>query len=207
MRHGGIEMLANALELINIRRAKQQDLTGIVDIWLAGVLSGFGISPPPTENALRFFAEKLDLQTEIFGIWVAVREDNIVGWQGLYPCRNNPIEALTVAESSTYVSPTTRAKGVGRTLLLFAQEHAMRVQLRELRGNIATTNTASLRLVDSLGWSKVGTLPRARNDSLEFFFYAYAVPSDRKCHSRFEPIGTTVDRAQPRQRAGSSQLS
>jgi L-amino acid N-acyltransferase YncA len=83
-----------------------------------------------------FFAERVDRQNEIFGIWVALFEDTIVGWQGLQPCRNNPMEALKVAESSTYVSPTSRARGVGRALLVFAQEHAARVQLKELRGNI-----------------------------------------------------------------------
>jgi L-amino acid N-acyltransferase YncA len=171
------QMLANALEPITIRRARQHDLASIVDIWLAGVLCAFGITPPPTEGALRFFAEKLDLQTENFGIWVAVCEGNVIGWQGLYPCRNNPIEAFTVAEASTYVSPTSRAKGVGRALLVFAQEHATRVQLRQLRGTIVTTNSPSLKLVDSLGWSRVGAMPGVGDDAPAFFLYAYAVPS------------------------------
>jgi L-amino acid N-acyltransferase YncA len=170
--------VAESLAGINIRRAKQEDLTSIVDIWLKGAVSGFGTTPPPTDNVMRFFRERIDLQTGVFGIWVALCENRIVGWQALQPCRNNPIEALTVAESSTYVSPENRRKGVGRALLIFARSHAARVHLTELRSNIAVTNSASLNLVDSLGWNRVGILPRGRrNNAKPFFFYAYAVTS------------------------------
>jgi phosphinothricin acetyltransferase len=138
--------------------------------------SSFGIANFATEDALRFFETRLKTQSEIFGIWVATCEDQVVGWQALQPCRNNPIEAFTGAESSTYVSPTSRGKGVGKALLQFAQDHAVRVGLREIRGNVAVTNFASLKLVDSLGWTRVGTLPQTQDDAHTFFLYVYAVP-------------------------------
>jgi phosphinothricin acetyltransferase len=140
---------------------------------MEGLLSGFGISTFAPADASGFFEAKLGIESEIFGIWVAHCEGRLVGWQGLQPCRNNPIEGLTVAESSTYISSTSRGKGVGSALLEFAQKHAARVGLKELRGDIATTNLASVKLVEGLGWRKVGTLPRKP----AFFMYAYAVPA------------------------------
>ena len=178
--HFSSEFVFVSLEPINIRRARRSDLQSIVDIWIAGIASGFGTTNFATEEALRFFEAKLEMQSEKFGIWVAMCGDHIVGWQALYPCRNNPIEAVTVAKSSTYVSPAGRGKGVGRALLVFAQQHAMRVQLKELRANICAANFASLRLVNLLGWSRVGTLPRIGDDSPTFLFYAYAVPACRQ---------------------------
>jgi len=180
-------MFTNSPEPCSIRRGNSSDLPSVVDIWIEGVVSGFCIPPPPPEDALQFFAEKLSRQTERFGIWVAMRAGSIVGWMALQPCRSNPFDALTVAEISTYVSSLDRRKGVGRALLRFTHEHAKRVQIRELRANIAATNEASLNLFESHGWSRVGLLPRAANREPEYFFYAYAVSLAKISQNEMSP--------------------
>ena len=129
------------LEPGSIRRAELSDLQSIVDIWIAGIASGFGITKARSyscsliEHALRFFAAKLKIQSEVFGIWVAICDDQIVGWQGLYPCRNDPIEALTVALNQVPMfSPSNDGKGwEGRcSYLLRIRDQGKPQQAREL---------------------------------------------------------------------------
>lgn len=161
-------------EKFAIRRAAAQDAAAITSIWMEGVRGAHGLEPPPEEQVQAFFDERIAQQTEVFAIWVAIVEARVVGWQGLQPCRPNPISKM--AESSTYVASDSKARGVGRALIAHAQRHASSVGLQHILGFILVSNLAVIRIVESSGWSRVGALPRAREEDPEYLYYAYAVP-------------------------------
>jgi phosphinothricin acetyltransferase len=159
-----------------IRRATSADADGITTAWIHGLGTATHLRLPPKDEALAFFEDRLNRQTETFGLWVAEHQGTFAGWQGLQPCRPNPVSKF--AESSTYVSSAVKAKGVGRALIMHATEHSRHVGLDYIVAFIRTENIAMIRIVESCGWSLVGRLPRGTPSYPEYLYYAYAVPAE-----------------------------
>jgi phosphinothricin acetyltransferase len=157
---------------VTIRRAGVEDLAQIVAIWAEGQLSQ-GDQPDLAQGA-KAFGARVESQTEIYGVWVAEIEGSVVGWQSLHPCRANPIHKW--AESSTYIAQDCTGCGIGRKLLTFATQHANSARLSYVVGFIKKGNEPPIRIVESLGWQKVGDLPRADENDIEWLYYVYPVP-------------------------------
>lgn len=160
---------------MTIRQASIEDLNDIVSIWTDGQISQRNV-PIEHERAMCIFRERIQLQTEFYGIWVADCGGVVVGWQSLAPGRANPIHKW--AESSTYISKRYTGRGIGRKLLTFITEYANSVGLSHIEGFIKQGNEPPIRIVESLGWTKVGTIPRAQEGDTEWLYYVYAVPHD-----------------------------
>jgi phosphinothricin acetyltransferase len=160
---------------VTIRSASIEDLHEIAIIWIDGQVAQ-GIEPPDLDLVLNAFRARLESQASVYGVWVAEIDGGLVGWQSLQPCRTNPLYHW--AESSTYISPRSRGRGVGRKLLAFATEHAKAVNLSHVVGFIRKGNEAPIKIVESLGWQKVGSIPRAKASDIEWLYYVYAVPHE-----------------------------
>jgi L-amino acid N-acyltransferase YncA len=160
---------------VSIRRASVEDLHEITTIWIDGQVA-HGLEAPDLNQALDVFRARIERQTEAYGIWVAEVEDVIVGWQSLHRSRANPL--WNWAESSTYISAQSRGRGVGRKLVAFATEHAKAVDLSHVVGFIRKGNKAPIKIVESLGWQKVGSIPVSNPSDIEWLYYVYAVPRE-----------------------------
>jgi len=156
-----------------IRRASIEDLDEIVAIWYDGQLSQ-GNEPLKREEVKGIFRQRLESQTDVYGTWVAEINGSIVGWQSLNPCRANPVHKW--AQSSTYIAKKMMGRGIGRKLLSFATEHAGTVGLTHMEEFIKKGNVAPAKIVESLGWQKVGSIPRLIPSDDEWFYYVYLVP-------------------------------
>jgi len=154
-----------------IRRAARDDLDDIVDIWLDGAFQSWGVNPPERPVVHEFFSTRFDATALPYGIWVAARRDEILGWQGLQQHYPNPF--FRSALSSTYIREKNHGRGIGRALLKFGMEHAKTAGIENMFGHILCENQASIRLVESLGWTKVGIIPLARPKV--YFYYSLAV--------------------------------
>lgn len=161
---------------ITIRPATTDDLREIVTMWREGQVSQ-GEEPLPQEEAIGVFRTRLQMQGLPYGIWVAEVGGMVVGWQSLHRSRANP--ALDWAESSTYISHRHKGRGVGRKLLTFATHHANASKLTYVEGFIKADNPAPVRIVESLGWQRVGSLPRQNPTEVEWLYYVYAVPHEQ----------------------------
>jgi L-amino acid N-acyltransferase YncA len=162
---------------VSIRRARNDDAASIARAWLEGNRALNQRNIPPDDQVLEFFSSRLRQQTDVFGMWIAEHEGRFAGWQGLQPCRPNPIAKM--AESSTYVSADVKTRGVGRSLILYANSHAQEVGLEYIVGFIRAENSAMIRIVESSGWTLVGTLPNRVSTDVQYLYYAYAVPGRR----------------------------
>jgi L-amino acid N-acyltransferase YncA len=158
---------------VTIRPASIEDINEIAVIWRDGQVAQ-GIDPPDLNIALNAFRARLESHGRDYGVWVAEIEGVIAGWQSLQPCRTSPL--YNWAESSTYISARSRGRGVGRRLLEFATEHAKAVHLSHVVGFIRKGNQAPIKIVESLGWQKVGSIPRSNANDIEWLYYVYAVP-------------------------------
>ena len=160
---------------ISIRRATIKDLRPIVKIWLDAVQIGMGLTPPSSDEVLSTFQKRLEsTQSSAYGHWVAEVDGSVAGWQGLQPCRPNPM--MRWAESGTYVSMQYIGHGIGEALVKFATEHVKSTDLTHLVGFLGSRNEAMIKVVESCGWQKVGSVPRAKPSDPEALYYVYLVP-------------------------------
>lgn len=160
---------------VTIRRASPEDLESVVSIWTDGQISQGNI-PIEHEKAICIFRGRIQSQTDSYGIWVAECEGVVVGWQSLTPGRANPTHRW--AESSTYIGKANTRRGIGRTLLSFIAQYAKSVGLSHIEGFIRRGNDPPIKIVESLGWTMVGIIPRAQESDTEWLYYVYAVPHD-----------------------------
>jgi L-amino acid N-acyltransferase YncA len=161
-----------------IRPAVPEDSPQIACIWLDGLQGALAVSGPAEEEAIASFEFRIRHPEGKSGIWVAVADNKIVGWQGLQDFGITRISRI--AQSSTYIAEKWHAQGMGRKLLYHAQERACERGIAVVVGWIKTDNRPSLALVSGLGWKFVGILPRNNDSEPELAYYAYAVPKDQR---------------------------
>jgi L-amino acid N-acyltransferase YncA len=160
---------------VQIRVAQPSDGQYISKMWLECLQLGGYTTFPSSSEALSAFEQRIENPQGHSRIWVAVVGDEIVGWQGLIDFGVTQI--TRAALSSTYVSPRWHHKKVGCQLL----KHAMQCVtdnggLDYILGWIKSDNSPSVRLVSSLGWKRIGEVPRFRDDDPKLEYYAFAVP-------------------------------
>lgn len=163
---------------VEIRAAILEDAPDIARIWLEGINVASGLSGPSQSEATSAFLLRLSQPQGKSGIWVAIIDGKLVGWQSLQDFGVTQISRI--AQSSTYIAQDSHAKGIGRRLLQHAQAQGCECGFDTIVGWIKTDNHQSIRLVQSLGWKLVGVLPRRNETQPELAYYAYAVPARRE---------------------------
>jgi L-amino acid N-acyltransferase YncA len=131
------------------------DAGEVLRIYQAGLDGGqasFETVAPATWAA--FAATKLDGHS-----WVAVEDDQVLGWIAVTAVSPRPVYA-GVVEHSVYVDPAARGRGVARALLdaLIASTEAAGIWT--IQSGVFPENAASLRLHERAGFRVVGTRER-----------------------------------------------
>ena len=91
---------------------------------------------------------------------VAMDGDEVMGVALMQP--NRPGRGSHVATASFMVSPAARGQGVGRRLGEYALGWAKDAGFRAMQFNaVVETNTAAVRLWESLGFDTIGVVPEA----------------------------------------------
>lgn len=143
---------------LTIRRAdRERDGDAIWRIFQSVVAGGdtYVFAPDASrEDALGFF---FDPAVKCF---VAEAEGRVVG---MYKWTTNRRDLGShVANASFMVDPTSGGRGVGRAMGLHALEEARRAGYLAMQFNfVVSTNLRAVRLWKRLGFSIVGTLPKA----------------------------------------------
>lgn len=142
-----------------IRIASANDLPAIVDIYNSTVASRMvtaELTPASVESKRAWFVEHREPERPL---WVSVDPDGAInGWVSL--SNFNPRAAYyPTAEISVYVHERARRKGLGRTLVQHAIDHAPSAKIDALVGLVFGHNTPSLELFESFGFERWGQLP------------------------------------------------
>lgn len=166
-----------------IRQATLNDLDRIYFHWKAGVGDALSYEKSSLwevkeKRYKEIFRKKFDEVDEIFNIWVAVKGSEVVGWQYLMPCENNPATRHLTGEVSTYVSPDHRGQGVGTILLKYALVHAKSTPLQYVIGYVSEGNKTIQSIVEKLGMVKSGEFPPPLKEprGSAAYIYIYTVP-------------------------------
>ncbi len=145
---------------VTLRDAAEADLPAIVAIYNEGVESRVATadtSPVTVESRRAWFRAHTP---DRWPAWVAEADGKIAGWLSLQPFREKPAYGIT-AEVSVYISSKRQRQGIGRRLLDEAVRRAPALGIRNLMALVFAHNEPSLRLFESLGFQRWGTLPRA----------------------------------------------
>lgn len=154
------------------RLARPDDLPAIVDIYNSTVASRdvtADTEPVTVESRRAWLA---DHEPATRPLWVAEDSEaeyrgRIAGWLSFSNFYGRPAYAST-AELSIYIHEGVRRRGLGRYLLNEAIDFAPAISIHTLLGFVFGHNLPSLRLFESSGFERWGTLPRvATLDGIE----------------------------------------
>lgn len=143
-------------DAIVVRPARKEDLAAITEIYNDAVLTTtatFDTEPRTEDGQLAWF----QAHGGRFVVLVADRLGLVVGWASLSMWSDRPAYDDT-AETSVYVSRAFRGQGIGRGLEVALIDQATRARFHTLIARIAGESTVSLRLHESLGYVRIGTM-------------------------------------------------
>jgi outer membrane protein assembly factor BamB/L-amino acid N-acyltransferase YncA len=144
---------------MTIRPARDCDLDAIWEIFQAVIVAGdtylFASDTPREVARDYFFGPEIES-------WVVEDEGRVRGMYKLIP--NRPDRGAHVANASFMVHPDAHGRGLGRAMGEHCLEQARRAGYLAMQFNfVVSTNTAGVALWKKLGFTIVGTLPKAFN--------------------------------------------
>jgi phosphinothricin acetyltransferase len=143
--------------MIAVREAGPGDLEAILAIYNDAVVNTTAVydyAPRLMEAQVQWFETK---RANNLPVLVADEHGEVAGFTSYGPFRPWPAYAYTV-ESSIYIAPGRRGRGIGTLLLDPLIEIARARKLHAMMAGVDATNDASLRLHRKLGFEEVGYL-------------------------------------------------
>lgn len=143
-----------------IRLAHLEDLPLIVDIYNQSIPSQRSTAdtePVTVESRKNWFLEHIP---EKYPIFVAEMDGSVAGWCSLSAYRPGRAALRYTAEISYYIAQEYQRQGVATALIEYAIEACPQLKLKNLFAIVLERNTASLKLLEKMGFEKWGYLPR-----------------------------------------------
>jgi ribosomal protein S18 acetylase RimI-like enzyme len=153
-----------------------QDLHALCEATDAAILDGggFGWVNPPGRRALESYLKGVLLVPER-ELFVARLNGNIVGSAHLVrPPRNNEAQSFAAQLMHAFTAPYARGHGLARMLTLGVEERARELGYHVLNLDVRETQTAAIRMYESLGYVRWGEHPeyaQVRGKVIRGFYY------------------------------------
>jgi len=128
----------------------EEHWTAVAETYRLGLLtrnSTFEVEVPDFNNWCGKFHQHL--------LWVAIANDEIIGWAGLSPVSLRKAYA-GVAEVTIYIHPDHQGKGIGKQLMNHLVEESEKAGIWTLFASIFPENIASINLHVSNGFREIG---------------------------------------------------
>lgn len=142
---------------INIRDATEADLQSIVDIYNQSI-PGRKATADTEAIALESRLDWYHHRPVNRPLWVATRQEEVVGWLSLQNFYGRPAYRHT-AEVSIYVASAYHRQGIGSRLLERSIARSPQLQLTTLLAFVFAHNDTSINLFTRYGFSQWGYLP------------------------------------------------
>lgn len=158
---------------MEIRPANESDFPTMFEIFQAVIAKGdtYAFSPTTSSEVAHRYILGDHITTRVA---VDPTTGQVVGFYKLIA--NQPDLGSHVANASFMVSPAAHGRGVGRQLCVHCLKEAKRQGFMSMQYNIVvSTNENAVHLWKSLGFSIVGTLPRAFNHMTLGYVDAYVM--------------------------------
>jgi L-amino acid N-acyltransferase YncA len=143
---------------IEIKKAIIEDLPVIVEIYNQAIRQKFA-----TADTILFTPEeRLDWfksHTAEYPVYVAWKDNKIVGWLSVSPYRPGRLALRTVKEVSYYIDNKYQRLGIGSALLQCAIQKAKDLDVENYIAIVLEKNLASISLLQKFGFQLWGHLP------------------------------------------------
>ncbi|NNE36861.1 MAG: N-acetyltransferase [Gammaproteobacteria bacterium] len=144
---------------MEIRTAKIEDLEKIVEIYNLSILAGYKTADTNIFSVEQrsdwFYSHSPDK----FPIYVAVEDDEIVGYSSLSAYREGRGAFSRTREVSFYIDSAYQGKNIGTELLRHAINRCPALDIKNLVAMLIEGNEASISLLEKFGFQKWGHLP------------------------------------------------
>ncbi len=143
-----------------IRLAQIEDLAAIVDIYNQSIPSKQSTGdtqPLRVEDRTTWFGEHCP---DAHPIFVAELEGQVTGWCSLSAYRAGRAALRFTAEISYYIALAYHREGIGTALVEHALASCPALQIKHIFAIVLDGNTASLKLLEKMGFEQWGYLPR-----------------------------------------------
>ena len=141
------------------RPARESDLPALVEIYNQIIAEGghtADLAPFSLEQRRPWFEAH---QTPPYEVQVVEVDGQAVGYFYLTPWRNGRAALRRVAEVSYYLARGARGRGLGRYMLVAAENYARSAGIRDLLAVLLDINRASRSLLEKGGFNLAGQLP------------------------------------------------
>lgn len=154
-----------------IKAIGKSDFERFFSIWkqgLADAVSYEMATAASDEDRYRSAFEKhFEQLIDPFAIWGYYDGGELQAWVSLLPCQAGVIMEQNFGQISLYVDNLYKTKGIGKLLVEYAVEQArQRTCLWYILAYISEQNIPVQRIVTSQGFTKVGVLPNATQNTL-----------------------------------------
>ena len=137
---------------MEIRLALDEDYDEIFEIYWENVKSVFPVNIPNKAAFKMDFEVYFKMRKGVFNYWVAIDENNILGWHSLNPISHHPLKTEWMAETSIYVKNNFRNQSIGSKLLKYvltiSKKHP---HLYLIIGWVSKTNESSVKMLKKAG--------------------------------------------------------
>ena len=135
---------------MELRPARPEDLPLLVPLFDA--YRQFYKQKPDLAAARRFIAERLQREESV--IFLALTNEEIVGFVQLYPCFSSTAMKRMWILNDLFVTPEARRQNAAKALMERARQWAVETKADGLWLETAVDNHPAQRLYESLGWKR-----------------------------------------------------
>ncbi|MGA9865155.1 MAG: GNAT family N-acetyltransferase [Acetobacteraceae bacterium] len=152
------------------------DLQALCEATHAAILDGggFGWVSPPGRQSLETYYRGVLLVPER-SLFLARVDGGVVGSAQLVrPPRNNEAQAFAATLMHAFIAPYARGHGMARLLTVSVEDAARALGYQVLNLDVRETQTAAIRLYESLGYARWGAHPtyaRVGGKTIRGFYY------------------------------------
>jgi L-amino acid N-acyltransferase YncA len=154
---------------LEIRKANISDLGAITEIYNQAILTKNATADlylVATNSRVNWFNEHTP---DKYPIFVAVIENQVVGWISLSPYRKGRAALRYTAEVSYYLHTDFQGRKIGSRLLEFAINECPKYQIKTLFSIILEHNIVSIKLMKKFGFEQWGHMPNVADfDGVEY---------------------------------------
>lgn len=169
--------------MITIRKASIKDNIRITEILNQAIKAGKATAILETfkpEDRLEWLQEHMG---EKYIVYVAVMNDEVLGWLSLSPYRKGRQAFDHLAEITYYIDYAFHRKGVARALSEKALEHCKQQGVEMLVAFLYADNQASVKMLEKLGFEQWGLFPgaiRVNGNDLDHVIYGKKLKDDNQ---------------------------
>lgn len=154
--------------IIKYRKAIENDFEKIHSIWSKGIKSTFAHLLEPKDAKDKFY--KIFKGRKKYEFWVALLNEEVIGFQSYLPISKNPLKSKYMVESSTYIDSEFINQGIGYNLLVFTLSELKKKNIQSVIAFISIDSYTTIKIAEKLDFMQIGNIPKIGKNKEKLIF-------------------------------------